>query len=53
MKELLMRYEHNTLPDRGKIDFKAIHDGKVEMMKRFMAAKVEAERKGEVVYKPL
>ncbi|MDE1188450.1 MAG: hypothetical protein PW844_18515 [Pantoea sp.] len=48
-----MRYENNTLSDMKKIDFKAIHDGKVEMMKRFMTAKVEAERKGEVVYKPL
>lgn len=48
-----MRYAHNTLSDKEKIDFKAIHDGKVEMMKSFTAAKVEAERKGEVVYKPL
>ena len=48
-----MRYERNTTPDKGKIDFKAIHDSKVEMMKRFMTAKAEAERKGEVVYKPL
>ncbi|ADU68347.1 hypothetical protein Pat9b_1024 [Pantoea sp. At-9b] len=42
-----MRYEHNILSDKEKIDFKAIHDGKVEMMKIFMVAKVE------VVYKPL
>lgn len=48
-----MRNQHNTHSDMKKIDFKAIHDGKVEMMKSFMAAKVEAERKGEVVYKPL
>ncbi|MDO6408087.1 hypothetical protein [Pantoea phytobeneficialis] len=48
-----MRYEHSTTRDKGKIDFKAIHDSKVEMMKRFMAAKAEAERKGEVVYKAL
>ncbi|MEG5644907.1 hypothetical protein UXP00_17070 [Enterobacter asburiae] len=48
-----MRYEPNTTQTKGKIDFKAIHEGKVEMMKRFMAAKAEAERKGEVVFKPL
>lgn len=48
-----MRYERNTTQNQGKIDFKAIHEGKVEMMKRFMTAKAEAERKGEVVFKPL
>jgi hypothetical protein len=48
-----MRYENDTLPDRGKIDFNAVHDRKVEMMKRFMTAKAEAERKGQVVYKPV
>ncbi|EPJ6121752.1 TPA: hypothetical protein ACGB2R_002537 [Klebsiella aerogenes] len=48
-----MRYGPNTTPTKGKIDFKAIHEGKVEMMKRFMTAKAEAERKGEVVFKPL
>ncbi len=48
-----MRYEHNTTQNKGKIDFKTIHASKVEMIKRFMTAKVEAERKGEVVFKPL
>ena len=48
-----MRYEHNTTQTKGKIDFKAIHDSKVEMMKRFMTANADAERKGEVVFKPL
>jgi len=48
-----MRYEQTTNPAKGAIDFKAIHNGKVEMMKRFMNAKAEAERKGELVCKPL
>jgi hypothetical protein len=48
-----MRYEHKTTQNRGQIDFKAIHDGKVEMFKRFMAAKEIAEREGTVVVKPL
>ncbi|HDS2562786.1 TPA: hypothetical protein QHU55_002541 [Klebsiella aerogenes] len=48
-----MRFEHNTIQKKGNIDFKAIHDSEVEMIKRVMAAKAEAERKGEVVYKPL
>jgi hypothetical protein len=48
-----MRYEHKTTQTKGKNDFKAIHNGKVEMMKRFMTAKADAERKGEVVFKPL
>ena len=48
-----MRFGHKTTQTKGKRDFKAIHDGKVEMMKRFMTAKADAERKGEVVFKPL
>lgn len=48
-----MRYERNTTQNKGKIDFKAIHASKVEMMKQFMTAKAEAERKGEMVFKPL
>lgn len=48
-----MRYEQKTTPAEGTIDFKAIHDSKVKMMKSFMAAKADAERKGEVVFKPL
>lgn len=48
-----MQYGRSTTHTQGKIDFKAIHDGKVEMFKRFMAAKEIAEYKGEVVIKPL
>lgn len=48
-----MPYVQNTTQAEGKIDFEAIHQAKVEMMKHFMAAKAEAERKGEVVFKPL
>ncbi len=48
-----MRYERNTIQKKDKIDFKAIHNSKTEMMKRFMTAKADAERKGEVVFKPL
>ena len=48
-----MRYERGTTHTKGKIDLKVIHDGKVEMFKRFMAAKEVAERKGEVIVKPL
>ncbi|CFQ31176.1 MULTISPECIES: hypothetical protein [Yersinia] len=48
-----MRYGHGTTHTKGPIDFKAIHDSKIEMFKRFMAAKEIAERNGNVVITPL
>ncbi|MGH1593754.1 hypothetical protein [Yersinia proxima] len=48
-----MRYGRGTTHNKNNIDFKAIHDGKILMFKRFMAVKEVAERKGEVAIKPL
>lgn len=48
-----MPYAPNTTQSEGKIDFDAIHKAKVAMMTRFMDAKAEAERKGEVTFTPV
>lgn len=48
-----MPYGQKIIQPENKIDFEAIHKAKVEMMKRFMAAKAEAERQGKVIFMPL
>ncbi|WP_019212092.1 hypothetical protein [Yersinia massiliensis] len=48
-----MQYGRSTTHTKTQIDFKAIQKSKVEMFKRFMAAKDMAESKGNVVVKPI
>ncbi|MBS0970959.1 MULTISPECIES: hypothetical protein [Yersiniaceae] len=48
-----MRYGRRAAQPEEKIDYQAIRAGKAAMVKRFMAAKAEAERQGNVVIKPL
>lgn len=48
-----MQLERNTTQEKGKIDYAAVHARKVEMLKRFLTAKTEAEKTGAYVVKPL
>ncbi|WP_237387300.1 hypothetical protein [Xenorhabdus sp. Sc-CR9] len=48
-----MRYECKDTHNKEKIDYEAIRRSKNEMLKKVIAAHKEAERKGEIVYKPL
>ncbi|WP_319924753.1 hypothetical protein [Xenorhabdus littoralis] len=48
-----MRYECKETHNKEKIDFEAIRQGKIQMVQKFIAAKKEAERKGEIVFKLL
>lgn len=48
-----MPSERNVSPEKTQVDYKAIREGKTEMMKRFNLARKKAEQQGSVVIKPL
>ncbi|CEF31599.1 hypothetical protein [Xenorhabdus nematophila] len=49
----LVQFDNVSYIDKEKINFGAIRQGKIEMFKRFLAAKKTAERKGKIMVKPL
>ncbi|MDE9443388.1 hypothetical protein KKJ09_18275 [Xenorhabdus bovienii] len=48
-----MQYKCKDTHNKEKIDFEAIRQSKIQMVQKFIAAHKEAERKGEIVFKPL
>lgn len=48
-----MLYERNTENMNTKIDYAAIREAKQAMLQRFMQAKKQAEKNGQIVAKPI
>ncbi|WP_340611261.1 hypothetical protein [Xenorhabdus bharatensis] len=48
-----MRYECKSKHEKDKVDFEAIRQSKIKMIQHFIAAKKDAESKGNIVFKPL
>ncbi len=53
LRGLAMLYERNTENMKTKINYEAIREQKQAMLQRFLQAKQQAEKNGQVVAKPI